>query len=57
MTTTWKEVDANFHLLLDAEGEVVASVVFTGKRWALLDAEGEVVGEAITLGGAKDLWK
>jgi hypothetical protein len=59
MTGTWKEGfrDANLHMLLDAEGEVVASCMYVGGKdgWCALNADGDVVGYAKSLGAAKEL--
>ena len=59
MTGTWKEGhrDANLHMLLDADGEVIASCMYVGssKGWCALDADGNVVGYEKTLGAAMDL--
>lgn len=59
MTGTWTQAfrDANLHMLLDAEGEVIAACMYVGhgKGWAATDAEGEVIGYAKSLGHAKDL--
>jgi hypothetical protein len=59
MLGAWKEGfrDANLSMLLDANGEVLASCMYMGygEGWVALNGAGDVLGYAKTLGAAQEL--